>query len=356
MKVKRLALKPGDVLDEDVYVGTAQPIMRRKTKLSAEHLQVLEAFFVREVMINKRPVEEVEKRKNASEKVEDVTTYSPFIDQYLSSVAQYKLCFQRWQSGQKVDIQRIRNVLIPLLEKAAEAEREVFHLHLFNKRADYLYHHAVSTGVLAAYLAKRLGYSKGDLLQVGLAGALSDCGMARVSLSFLKNKGKPSPGEREQIRQHPVYSYHMIKAIPALKEGVSLAVSQHHERENGSGYPLGISGRQIHPFGKIVAVADSYHAMTCERAYREKRSPFQVLEVMTKEEFGQYDLRVLQELSKALLTYSVGTKVRLTDQRFGEIAFIPPRNPTRPFVRLEDSGELLSLAEHPDLSIETLLT
>jgi HD-GYP domain-containing protein (c-di-GMP phosphodiesterase class II) len=77
---------------------------------------------------------------------------------------------------------------------------------------------------------------------------------------------------------------------------------------------------------------------------------------MTKDQFGCFDMRVLQELSRALVRFSAGTRVRLTDQRLGEIVFIPPKTPTQPLIRLDPDGELVSLAEHPELAIDTLLT
>ncbi|HEU5138821.1 MAG TPA: HD-GYP domain-containing protein [Bacillales bacterium] len=353
MKVKRQALEAGDVLIEDIYGKTQRPIMRKETVLEKQHLEVLEAFFIDEVPIDPKRVD----KENASGKNEpDQRPNSSFVESYLRVVEQFKDCFRNWQSGEKINIHELRGFLIPLLEEAVEQRDDIFSLHYYVPQSDYLYHHAVSTAALAAFLAKEMSYSKGDWLQIGLAGALCDCGMAKVSLSFLKNKGTPSVREQEEIRQHPVYSYQMLKLIPALQEGVRLAASQHHEREDGSGYPLSIRGEQMHPFSKIVAVADSFHAMTCERPYREKFSPFQAIDIMKEEQFGCYSLVVLETLSKAVLRLSVGTKVRLTNHQLGEIIFIHPHKPTKPLVRLDQNGEIIALAERSDLAIDTILT
>ncbi|HEX7063972.1 MAG TPA: HD domain-containing phosphohydrolase, partial [Bacillales bacterium] len=274
MKVKRQALEAGDVLIEDIYGKTQRPIICKDTVLEKQHLDILEAFFIDEVMIDSKQVdgEEMSRRNNPEQRPR-----SSFVEDYLRVVGRFKESFKNWQSGEKINIHELRGLLIPLLEEGVGQRAEIFSLHYYVPQSDYLYHHAVSTAALAAFLAKEMSYSKGDWLQIGLAGALCDCGMARVSLSFLGNKGKLSAREKEEIRQHPIYSYQMLKLIPALQEGVRLAASQHHEREDGSGYPLGIRGEQMHPFSKIVAVADSFNAMTCERPHRVKLSPFQTL-------------------------------------------------------------------------------
>lgn len=353
MKVKRQALKPGYVLDEDLYVKTNHPIMREKTVLTDRHLKVLEAFFIDEVLVTPKAADgvDIEKENKKTEK-----PYSSFIEHYLSVIKQYKAMFSDWQNGERIDIYRLRRFLIPFLEEAVVQPVEIFSLHHYVVQPDYLYHHAVSTAAFSAFLAKKLQFPRGDWIQIGLAGALCDCGLSKGSMTFLRKKAELSLKEREEIRQHPVYSYQMLKTIPVLKEGVCLAASQHHEREDGSGYPLGFRGEQLHPFSKIVAIADSFHAMTCERPYRAKKSPFQAIEVITEKQFGCFQFSAVKALSDALVRLSVGTKVRLTDNRLGEIVFIPPRKPTRPIIRLEGSREIVALAEQTDLSVDTILT
>lgn len=345
-------LEPGYVLANDVYVNTPRPIMEKGTVLTELHLQVLEAFFIEEVVVEGKQ-SEIQKSQSTKEVQ---TPRSSFIEQYLSAVKGYEQCFSAWQNGEKIDIFKLRKLLIPIIEEAIQKPAEIFSLHLYVVSSKYLFHHAVSTSLISAFLAKKLGYEKGDWIQIGLAGALCDAGLAKVSMSFLKNSGPPTFKEKEEIRQHPIYGYQMLKNVSALKEGVRLSVSQHHEREDGSGYPLHIRGNQIHPFSKIVAVADSFHAMTCDRPYRKRRPPFQAIEVMKEEQFGRYDISALQVLSDFLVRLSIGTKVRLTNNKLGEIVFIPPTRPTRPIVKLEGSGEIVTLANRNDLFVDSILT
>ena len=88
----------------------------------------------------------------------------------------------------------------------------------------------------------------------------------------------------------------MIQDSPLLKSELKLAIFQHHERLDGSGYPKGEKLDNISVYSQIIAVADVYHAMTSERIYRAKSSPFKVLEMIREEEFGKYNIEVVHAL------------------------------------------------------------
>ncbi|MFK4998992.1 HD-GYP domain-containing protein [Bacillus sp. N9] len=170
-------------------------------------------------------------------------------------------------------------------------------------------------------MARELGYDKGQSLQVALAGCLADCGMAKVSPSILTKNAVLNEAEWKEIRNHPIYSYQMTKNISVLKPETKLAILQHHERLNGSGYPFGETGLRIHPHSKIVTIADIYHEMTTQRTYKETISPFKTLQVMEEDLFGQLDIKMYKTLSKAVASFSIGDQVQLSDGRIGEVIY-----------------------------------
>ncbi|UTW70816.1 hypothetical protein KHA80_10490 [Anaerobacillus sp. HL2] len=88
---------------------------------------------------------------------------------------------------------------------------------------------------------------------------------------------------------------------------------QHHEREDGSGYPMAHSSNKIHKFSRIIAVIDIFHAMTSERYYKFKQSPYNVIELIIKDNFGKYDIRVIQMLCSLIANFSMGTRIRLNN-------------------------------------------
>ncbi len=354
-------LKEGCILTDDVLSKTNRPIMGKKTVLTAEMIEILKIFLVKEVDVEKTlvnghpfhaPVLGGGDKKTALKSNEYGQS---FISSFLQAKQEFKKEFISWQSGMQIDIAKIRNIVVPLIEQDDITSSDIFNLHHYSSKNDYLYDHPLGVGMISAFIAKKLNYNKGDVTQIALAGCLSDCGMARISPSLLYKNTTLTVDEFEEIKKHPTYSYQMVKSSPLLKEATKIAILHHHERMDGSGYPFGEKASRIHPFAKILAVADSFHAMTSERIYKPKLSPFKVLEMINEELFGEFDITPLKALSSAIMNYSVGTKIRLSDGQAAEIIFVEEKNPARPLVKLLESGQILALEKNRHLHIEEII-
>ncbi len=361
MKVQTSQLIEGCILSADVFSLTNFPIVAQKTVLSTNTLEILNAFLIKEVTVEPtlvtgepfKPVwVEEEEELNKETKA---TVPQSFTEKYLKAVQGYKKLFKSWQSGMAIDMPAVRALVVPIIEGAIANPRELFTLHHYSTIEDYMYHHAISVAAMSAVLANALNFAKGDYIQIGIAGAMSDCGMAKIPNRIINKKGPLTKEEFEEVKKHPVYSYILLKDIKLLKEDVKKAVYQHHERIDGSGYPNGVKSDYLHPYERIISVADVYHAMTSERNYRSKQSPFKVLESILQDQFGKFDVKVVQALTKIMTNFSSGTKVRLSNNKIGEIVFIEQKYPTRPMVRLDESGEIIQLVNQRGLFIEEIL-
>ncbi|HHW36658.1 MAG TPA: HD-GYP domain-containing protein [Bacillales bacterium] len=361
MKVQVNQLIEGCILSEDVFSLTNSPIVSQKTVLSNKTLEILNAFLIKEVAVEPTLVtggkftpawveDEVK-----SIKEEHIVVQHSFTERYLKAVQGYKKLFQGWQSGMAIDMPAVRALIVPIIEGAIENPRELFTLHHYSTVEDYLYHHAISVAAMSAVLASVLNFSKGDYIQIGIAGAMCNCGMAKISTKIMNKKGPLTKVEFEEIKKHPIYSYILLKDIKLLKDEVKKAIYKHHERIDGSGYPNGVKSEYLSPYERIISVADVYYAMTSERNYRSKQSPFKVLESILQDQFGKFDMKVVQTLTKIMTNFSLGTKVRLSNNKIGEIVFIEQKSPTRPMVRLDESGEITQLVNQRGLFIEEIL-
>ena len=357
MRVNTHYLKEGCIISTDIKGLSGHPIMTEKTILNKELIAVLHAFRVTEanvekVMINGEPFSPSE--LSESEK-EAYIEERPFLTNYLTAVQAYKQQFQNWQAGSAVDAVKVREMVIPLLEQLLDQPSFLFQLHHYCTKEDYLYHHAISTGLLSGYIADKMKFTQSDVFQVALAGTLVDCGMAKVSPGILYKKTNLSAEEFDEVKKHPVNSVRMLGTSPIIKETVKFAILQHHERLDGSGYPVGRRGKKPHIFSRILAVADVYHAMTSERNYRKKQSPFKVMEQILKDHFGKFDIQVINCLLEGIANYAVGSKVKLSNGSIAEIVFVNAGEQTRPLVKISDTGEMLSLGQHRDLHIEEII-
>lgn len=362
MRIEPNQLEIGCILSKDVQSITNQVLMRKNTVLTEEYVTVLKVFLidsveVEETLVNGKPfrpkgvIESEDSNKNKLNKDAD----KPFLDLYLQAVHTYKKLFEGWQAGTKVDILSIRKILLPLLEKLDKQPEEIISLHYYATKENYISHHAVTLGVLSAYLGRKLNYKKGEEIQLGIAGMMADSGMAKIQNSILQKKVALTSFEFEEIKNHPMYSYKMIKGIPGVTDGVLVGVLQHHEREDGSGYPMSLNSNKLHKFSRIIAVIDIFHAMTSERYYKLKQSPYNVIELIIKDNFGKYDIKVVQLLCSLVSNFSIGKKVRLNNNDIGEVIFIEPQAPTRPMIKIEKSNEIIKLANRSDLYIEVVI-
>lgn len=361
MKVKPIQLEVGCILAKDINSFSNQTLMRKKTVLDEENIAVLKAFLVEVVevegtLVNGSPFKPKEILKNESSKYKSVKLENKsFMDIYLQTVQTYKKLFSSWQAGSKVDIFVIRKNLLALLEKLDKDPSEIITIHHYASKGDYLFHHAVSVGLLSAYLGRKLNYTKPEEIQLGIAGMLADSGMAKVPNGILDKKGPLTSTEFDEIKSHSLYSYQMIKDIPGVTDAMLLGVLQHHEREDGSGYPMAISSQKLHKFSKVIAVIDVFHAMTTERYYKQKQSPYKVLEAVMKDSFGKFDIKIVQALANLIANFSIGSRVRLNNGEICEVVFLEPSSPIRPMLKIEKREEFIVLANRNDLYIEEIL-
>ncbi len=356
MNVSELRL--GTVIAEDIFANTQYPIIFKDTKVTYEHIHILKAFRIHTVLIYKDDVPSTNDKSNEASSIimPPITKTNSFEMYYTEAIQQIKKEFLNWQSGAKIDITKVRGMMIPLIELVLENRSYIFDLDSYSNPKDYLYHHSIATGLISAIVTQKLGYERGICIQMAIAGMLADCGMAKVSVKIREKKTKLTETEVAEIRQHPINSYLMVKNLPALKDEMKIAIFQHHERLNGSGYPRGEKNGNITAFSQIIAVADVYHAMTSERLYSQKKATFQVIEMIKEEEFGKFDIKVVQALIDIVADLPIGTKVELSNKEHAEVMFINKYAPTRPLVKILSSSEFVDLATVRSIHISRVIT
>ncbi|MBP3040521.1 HD domain-containing protein [Bacillaceae bacterium Marseille-Q3522] len=347
MRVKVKNLEEGSILAESIYKATNWPIINKNTVLTNLHISVLKAFFIKDVEIDDSRYSASSRKE--TEKEDEIEII--FHEHFSNMVNRFKREFQCWQAGLPVDIAKARNILIPFLQNPKFNNCNLFSLHLLSVKTEFLYQHSVAVGLLCGSIAKKLHYSNGDIVQAALAGLLADCGMARINPSILKKTTILINEEITEIKKHPIHSLDLLKNTALLRDETKLAIYQHHERLDGSGYPAAADNSKLHRFAKIIAVADTYHAMTSERFYNEKQHPYKVLEMLLHDYFGKFDLKVIKALANCIITYSIGSIVQLSNGETGKIIFINEKAPTRPLIK-KANGDIMNLETQRGLYIE----
>ncbi|KGR91839.1 c-di-GMP phosphodiesterase [Ureibacillus massiliensis 4400831 = CIP 108448 = CCUG 49529] len=353
----------GKTVAQDIFANTQYPILKKDTVITEEHFHILKVFQISRVLLYKdfgKKVVSIENtKKNIEEEIEKQTfevQTNAFQVEYEEAVSQYKKEFSNWESGAKIDIVKIRGIILPLIEKILADRSIMFDLNSYSNPKDYMYHHCVATGLISSVIAQKLGFDKGVILQMATAGSLADCGMAKIPARIRDKKQALNQAEFNEIRKHPIYSFQLVKDLPALKEDMKQAIIEHHERLDGSGYPRGLKLDNISVYSQIIAIADTFHAMTSERIYRSKESPFKVVEMIKESEFGKFNIKVVSALMNIVVDLPIGTKVELSNFERGEVMFVNQFSPTRPLVKLLNTGNIIDLSQNRGIYIERILT
>lgn len=351
MKVNIDEVTEGCRIAEDIMGLTTHPIVKKGTELEAIHIEALKAFHIQYVEIFSTLSDgssvEAEPVREEEVEVKREPESTPFKKQYMDLITYYNGVFNSWQSGGKIDIVALKSRLMPLLRQIAKDKSIIYQLHRWSEAKHYIAHHSVSTALISYLLADKAGYDQGSCTQLAVAGMLTDTGMAKMPMSILKKSGALTQDEAREIRKHPLYSYQYVMDSPLLRNEMKAAILQHHERLDGSGYPKGSRGNEVSRTSQVLALADVFHAMTSERLYRAKKSPFRALEVIWGDEMGKFDIALLRALQEIVGGLATGTPVILSDGRTAEVIFTQPQHLLRPVVK---SGE-----DMVDLTIERKL-
>jgi len=224
----------------------------------------------------------------------------------------------------------VRMGKIPRAEKAKEVVKDLssylfqdrpalLALTLLKSYDNYLFNHSVNVSVLSLALADALKVPEPDLQDIGLAGLLHDIGKTMTPKSVILKPHKLTPEEWELVKEHPKKSAEIVSKMEGVSELCVRLVYEHHINYDRRGYPQLEEGRQVHPYSKIITIADCYDAITTLRPYQKPFPPREAMRIMESLAGKVIDPVYFQEFVRLLGIYPVGSLVRLDS---GEVAVV----------------------------------
>ena len=198
--------------------------------------------------------------------------------------------------------------------------------------SEHTYTHSVNVCVLTLAIAHASGVTEGEATVIGVGGLMHDIGKSKISLSILDKPGPLTDEEWGIIRSHPLYSEEILRGLGNIPEAAIAIACQHHEKVNGSGYPRGLTGDQMHPFASMSAVSDIYDALTSPRPYKPGLPPHIALRVIFDGKGTEFKDEVVETFIKSLGIYPVGSFVRLNTSEMGIVTEVNPEDSLRPKV------------------------
>jgi len=327
-------LKPGMVLAMDLVLYNKYNF---KTLLLREGLELNNAYIkkicsnsISGVYIKNEEASILEKRIISEEFEADVLT--KIKDIYYN----YKLKNYVFDKRMLLQVSDLADYLI---EETILTKALLYRVLEYNNKEDYLFQHGINVAILSISLGNSLELSPHMLHELTMAALLHDIGMLHVSSEILYQHDSLTDEELKIIREHPVNA---VKAlISFVSSDVLMGIACHHEHIDGSGYPYGLSGEQIHLFAKILAICDVYQDNL------EKWEPSQVIQYLSEGKNVKFDADITEEFLKNIIVYPIDHYVILNN---GKTAIVIKNNPDdclRPVIQIINHDG--SLGEEVDL-------
>ena len=317
------------------------------TKQMIEKMQGLYFLGIVEVYTNKVPKKKTEaeiKKEQEHKKIEA---------EFKEISLKLQKTFRQMISEDSIAMNEIREFSQKIQDELKPSSVVLKNIVLYGSGTDSIYRHGVNVAALSALLGKWVGLQKAQLNLLVYSAILHDFGKTKVDRDILNKEVSLSRNEFSHIKTHANAGYQIIKKISFLDKSVSYGVLMHHEREDGSGYPLGLKGEAIHPFAKIIAIADVFDAINSDRGYKKKKPPFEALQIVKNESLGKLNYEYAKIFLEHVIDYYTGEEVLLNTNERCKIIQMNINNLDRPLVIKND--EFIDLDKEKDLYIKEIL-
>ncbi|MCL6611883.1 MAG: HD-GYP domain-containing protein [Peptococcaceae bacterium] len=347
MAIVRLTdeLKPGMTLEQDIYNMDKVLLLAKGAVLTQENIKTIKRLGYTEVEVRKPP-EKPEYWNRVDEK-----KVMEFKKSYSESGEEVADLIRRISDGQQVNLEQAYQLPGSILQEVNRPYNLFPSLSQVEQLDHHTYGHSINVSLICAAICHWLQLEEEISRDVVVAGLLHDIGKSRLNPDLFY-KSQLTLKELEEFKKHTTIGFKILEEAKA-PEAVQLAALHHHEREDGSGYPGGLTGDRIPLAAKIVAVADVYDTMNSSRPGSGRACPFKVFEEMQSNFLGALDTKILITFLARTAECYVGEIVRLNDGRTGQIVVINRTYPSRPMIRVDD--EIIDLSQIRTVEIEEIL-
>lgn len=230
------------------------------------------------------------------------------------------------RTSDKLDVHRLESAVTPMVNSILRNPAALSCLVRLQKKDDYLYHHSLASLVWATILGRYIGLIHEDLNVIALGALLLDVGKIRLPDTMLRKPDKLDEEETRLMYQHVEFGLDILSETQDLDQRVNDMVAHHHERYNGTGYPIGLKGSQIPVFGRIASIVDAYDAMITPRPYAEPMSSYEAFRQLRALADVEFQAELIDQFTQAIGVFPTGTLVELNT---GEVAVVTKQNRVR---------------------------
>lgn len=346
-------LCPGMILGQDVYNFANQIVVKKGTVLDERTITKLHRFEIPQFMIEEEVlgIQEANSyhRSSYSERIQNNPSFRRFQENYDTEIISFQNMISCViEKNQKIDCEALYRQVVMLLKDTGNSINAFDMVQNLRHYDDSTYAHSMNVGLLCNVFADWLEFGEDEKKTLTVAGILHDIGKTRVPLEIIQKPARLSEEEYQIIKKHTEYGF-AILTENKLDYHIRYTALQHHERMDGSGYPLGLAGDHIDEYARIVSIIDVYDAMTSPRVYRGPTCPFDVIQIFEEEGFQKYDSRYILTFLRRIAESYLNERIKLSDGRTGKLIYINVHALSRPVVMVD--GEAIDLRKEKDLKI-----
>lgn len=338
----------GMVIGKPIFTDSGNVLIGVGVSLTQRMIDSLSARNVKMVYIKDRDTEDLLIRDDIplELRIEAMNTITDTFNVMRSSN-------QKWQKiTDNINAEKLLKVFKALISEIRGAKNVINLLTNVQVHDNYIFAHSTNVTIYTLAMAVKLGFDDKKLSEIGIGGMLHDIGKTMVPLEILNKQTKLTDQEFDLIKKHTEYGFESLRNQSSISLLSAHCAFQHHEKMDGSGYPRKLKGDEIHPYAKIMAVADVFDALTAHRAYRKAMLPHEAMEIIYAGANTHFEADLINTFQKSVASYPVGITVKLNTGETAVVADYKFHSPGRPVVRVlkDPYGQPLPSPYEIDLS------
>jgi len=341
-------IEPNSFFSKTVYLDKAFVIATPEIPFSEELADLLKRWNFSSVQSDGEPGKEYIRKENETEAADVSGGIKKFSQQpdaeklkkaeelYTSFLSYVETLFIKISVSDELDYKSVTEKIMELVSYIKEDRRflmRILKTMELPPDKNYLASHSMRSTIIAIIIGSYLKIPNHRLIELGVACLLHEIGMLKLPSQLYLSKRALSAQEYKTITTHTVLGYSVLKGFD-FPLAICLAALEHHERENGNGYPRKLGGEKIGLYSKIIAVACSYDALSSKRPHKEAKDGYTGMLELLKNEGKQYDETIVKALVLSLSIYPIGLYVLLSNGKKGQVVDVNPENPRFPIVQI----------------------
>lgn len=359
VKMPVTQLEPDMVVAEDIYTFSNQLIIQQGTHLTDKIITRLKFYSIQTVRlcVDDNTPEPIPVQPYATEfyqeNLKQSTEFKEFNHAHLEMAGHLKeIMHDLIEATDEANVSLLYHEINRVVSKSRNGLHVLEMLHCMRGYDDLTYIHSINVALICRVLGTWLNFSDKDLETLTICGLLHDIGKVTIPYEIISKPSSLTDEEFSTMKAHSLRGYNILRP-QKVNIHIKMSAMMHHERCDGSGYPLGLQGNQIDSYAKIVMIADVYDAMTSARVYRGPLCPFEVLSVFEKEGLTKYDPKYIMTFFDNITMLYQNCSVRLSDGSTGKIVLMHRNNLTRPIICV--GSNFINLSDNDDLFITEVL-